>query len=63
MEPDRVDIGRYLRFVVAFLLIMFSALGMYEYYYGAEVRKAQELQEEFNRTNLPGASAAVTSTP
>jgi hypothetical protein len=63
MEPDQVDIGRYLRFVVAFLLIMFSALGLYEYYYGIEARKAQELQEEFNRTNLPGASAAVTETP
>ena len=63
MEPDQVDIGRYLRFVVAFLLIMFSALGIYEYYYGAAARKAQDLQEEFNKTNLPGTSATVTSTP
>jgi hypothetical protein len=63
MDPDReVNIGRYLRFVVTFLLIMFSALGAYEYYYGAEVRKAQELQEQFNQTILPGASVVVTTT-
>lgn len=65
MDPERqIDVGRYLRFVVAFMLIMFSALGAYQYYYGAQARKAQELQQEFNRTSLPGgASAVTTSTP
>lgn len=63
MDPEKqVDVGRYLRFVVAFLLIMFSALGVYQYYYGTAARKAQQLQEEFNRTNLPAGASAVSTT-
>jgi hypothetical protein len=60
MDPEKeVNVGRYLRFVVAFLLIMFSALGAYEYYYGAEARKAQELQQQFNQTGYPGISTTT----
>lgn len=60
MDPERqVDVGRYMRFVIVFLLIMFSALGAYEYYYGEEVRKAQQLQQEFNSTGYPGASTTT----
>lgn len=63
MDPEKqVNVGRYLRFVIVFLLIMFSALGVYEYYYGAAAREAQGLQEEFNRTGYPGASVVVTTT-
>lgn len=56
-----MNVGRYLRFVVAFLLIMFSALAVYEYYYGAEVMKIQELQQQVNQTKLPGASSVVVN--
>lgn len=58
-----MDIARYLKFVIAFLIIMFSVLGLYEFYYGAEARRTQELQQEFNRLNMPGASAATTTAP
>ena len=57
---EQVNIGRYLRFVIAFLLIMFSALGIYEYYYGAEARKADRLQQEFLK-GVEGPAAAATS--
>jgi hypothetical protein len=63
MDPERqVNINRYLRFVIAFLLIMFGALGVYEYYYGNEARKAQELQQQVNQTGYPGTSIVVTTT-
>lgn len=63
MDPDRqINIGRYMRFVAVFLLIMFSVLGVYEYYYGSAAREAQGLQEEFNRNGYPGAYVVVTTT-
>lgn len=63
MDPEKqVNVGRYLRFVVVFLLIMFGALGLYEYYYGAAARDINGLQEEFNRNGYPGASVVVTTT-
>jgi hypothetical protein len=59
---DQVDVGRYLRFVISFLLIMFTVLGLYEYYYGAQAKKAQELQQSFENTNQAAVPAAATST-
>ena len=61
-EPREVDVARYLRFVIAFLLIMFSALGAYEYYYGAAARRAQELQQQANEESSLGVSMTVTTT-
>ena len=59
MEPDRnLNVGRYLRFVIAFLLIVFGALGAYEYYYGAQAQKANELQQQYQNT---AQGAAATS--
>jgi hypothetical protein len=44
---QKINIGRYLRFVIVFLLIVFGALAIYEYYYGAEARKMQQAQGVF----------------
>lgn len=62
MDPEKdVNVGRYLRFVVTFLLLMFGALGAYEYYYGAQARRANELQQNFQSASAPGNAAAATS--
>ncbi len=59
-EPQEVSIARYLRFVIFFLLIMFSALGAYEYYYGAQAKIAQQLQEQYDNSAMSGASSSST---
>ena len=63
IEEQQVDVGRYLRFVVAFLFIVLAVLGVYEYYYGSAARGVQNLQQQFNSQGPSGAAAAATSTP
>lgn len=60
-EPQQVSISRYLRFVVAFLLIMFGTLGVYQYYYGQQAKELLELQRGLEGD--PASSARDTTTP
>lgn len=57
---QRVSVSRYLRFVVVFLILIFGALGLYEYYYGDRARQAQELQQTLEENAQSGDYATTT---
>jgi len=58
---DEVNVGRYLRFVIVFLFLIFGALGIYEYYYGGAAMEAQRIQQKFDEANGGPATAVATS--
>lgn len=54
-EQNQVNIGRYMRFVIVFLIIIFGTLALYQHFYGDEARRAQESQLKLEAEAQAGA--------